>query len=118
MLALAGFAVLVVTGVAVVGLRLQQVHLGYQLDGLRAERVRLEGLVRQLEVEVATLRSPGRVESRARQLGLTTPAPQQVRLAREYASVGTARAAAEGNRVVSLELPPSPDAQPMTPRQP
>jgi hypothetical protein len=33
---------------------------------------------------VATLRSPGRVETRARQLGLTVPGREQVRLAREY----------------------------------
>lgn len=83
-LVLGGGALLIVTGLLVVGLRVQQVHLAYELDGLRAERGRLTTLIRQLEVEVATLKSPGRIEQRARQLGLAAPARQQVRLAREY----------------------------------
>lgn len=77
-------AVLVVGLLVVVGLRVQQVHLAYQLDALRGERTRVEVLLRQLEIEVATLRSPGRVETRARQLGMTAPGREQVRLAREY----------------------------------
>lgn len=77
-------AVLVVGLLVVVGLRVQQVHLAYQLDALRGERTRVEVLLRQFEIEVATLRSPSRVESRARQLGMTAPAREQVRLAREY----------------------------------
>jgi cell division protein FtsL len=82
-------AVLVVGLLVVVGLRVQQVHLAYELDALRGERVRTEVLLRQLEIEVATLRSPGRVETRARQLGMTVPGPQQVRLAREYLPGGS-----------------------------
>ena len=81
-------AVLVVGLLLVVGLRVQQVHLAYQLDALRAERARITVLVRQLEIEVATLSSPGRVETRARQLGMTVPDRAQVRLAREYVSGG------------------------------
>ena len=77
-------AVLVFGLLVVVGLRVQQVHLAYQLDGLRSERERPEVLLKQLEIEVATLRSPGRVESRARELGMTPPAREQVRLAREF----------------------------------
>ena len=77
-------AVLVLGALAVVGLRVQQVHLAYQLDALRTEKARADLMIRQLEIEVATLRSPGRVESRARQLGLTLPAPEQIRQAREY----------------------------------
>jgi cell division protein FtsL len=84
--ALFGSALLVVGLLVVVGLRVQQVHLAYQLDALRTERARAETLLRQLEIEVATLRSPGRVEARARQLGMTTPGREQVRLAREYVS--------------------------------
>jgi len=102
--ALAGSLLLVLCGLAVVGLRVQQVHLAYRLDALRAERVRLEVLIRQLEVEVATLRSPGRIEGRARQLGLTTPRPQQVRLAREFVP-GTTGLAAERNRVAAFGAP-------------
>jgi cell division protein FtsL len=83
----------------VVGVRVQQVHLAYQLDALRAERARTETLIHRLEIEVATLRSPLRVEQRARELGLSVPAPDQVRLAREYVSGTTGLAAAQRNRV-------------------
>jgi len=82
-------AILVVGLLVVVGLRMQQVHLAYQLDALRGERVRTDVLLRQLEIEVATLRSPGRVETRARQLGMTVPGHEQVRVAREYVPGGT-----------------------------
>jgi cell division protein FtsL len=82
-------ALLVVGLLVLVGLRVQQVHLAYQLDALRGERVRVEVLLRQLEIEVATLRSPGRVEIRARQLGMMVPGREQVRLAREYVPGGS-----------------------------
>ncbi len=109
-MALAGALALVICGLAVVGLRVQQVHLAYRLDALGAERARLQVLIRQLEVEVATLRSPGRVEGRARQLGLMTPRPEQVRLAREFVA-GTTGLAAERNRVAVLGAPPRMDAR-------
>jgi cell division protein FtsL len=105
-LALVGALVLVVSGLTVVGVRVQQVHLGYRLDALQVERGRLQALLRQFEVEVATLRSPGRVAARARQLGLNPPKPQQVRLAREFEAGNTGLAAAERNRVVTLGVPP------------
>src|SRR3989442_690799 len=101
--ALAISAVLVVGALLVVGLRLQQVTLAYQLDALRAERVRTETLIRQLEIEVATLRSPVRVDQRARQLGLSVPARGQVHLAREYVTGTTGLAAAQKNRVAAVE---------------
>lgn len=91
--ALAGGFALILTGLALVGLRVHQVELGYRLDQLTAERARLEQRLRELEVEAATLRSPARIESRARQLGLAPPAPAQVRLAREYVTGGTGFAA-------------------------
>jgi hypothetical protein len=77
------------------------VHLAYQLDALRADRGRTETLIRQLEIEVATLRSPLRVEQRARQLGLTAPAHEQVQQAREFVTGTTGLAAAQRNRVAS-----------------
>jgi len=83
---------LVVAALLVVAVRVQHVRLAYQLDALRAERVRVETLIRQLEVQVATLRSPRRLESQARQLGLTVPAPQQVVNAREFVAGGLAAA--------------------------
>jgi cell division protein FtsL len=97
--ALAISAVLVVSALGVVALRVQQVHLAYQLDALRAERARTETLIQRLEIEEATLRSPLRVEQRARQLGLTVPARDQVRHAREFVSGSTGLAAAQRNRV-------------------
>jgi cell division protein FtsL len=95
-------AALVGGGLGVVGLRVQQVHLAYQLDRLHHERVQIETAIRQLEVEVATLKAPARVEQRARQLGLTTPDRQQVRLAREFVPAGTGLAAAHRSRVAAV----------------
>ena len=96
-------ALLVGGALGVVGLRVQQVHLAYQADRLRAERTRAETLIRQLEIQEATLRSPLRVEQRARQLGLTVPARDQVHLAREYVMGTTGLAAAQRNRVASAD---------------
>jgi cell division protein FtsL len=101
--ALALSVVLVGGALGVVGVRVQQVRLAYQLDALRDERTRAETLIRQLEIEVATLRSPLRVEQRARQLGLSVPAPEQVRLAREYVAGTTGLAAAHRNRVAAAD---------------
>lgn len=115
-LALAGALLLVVAGLSVVGLRVQQVHLAYQLDALRAERARAEALLSQLELEVATLRSPARLAARARQLGLSAPDSGQVRLAREYVTATTGLAAAERNRVASLGETPAPAGR--TPHRP
>ena len=98
-LALSGALLLVACGLAVVGLRVQSVQLGYRVDAVRAERAELTTLLRQLEVEVATLRSPARVEARAHELGLITPARQQVRLAREYITGDSGVAAAQQARI-------------------
>jgi cell division protein FtsL len=81
-------ALLVAATLGLVGLRVEQVRLSYQLDGLRGRRQGLEELNRALRVEVASLRSPARVEARARALGLTAPAREQVRLAREFVTGG------------------------------
>jgi len=99
LLALGGALVVVACALAVVGLRLQSVHLGYRLDALRAERTELAMLLRQLEVELATQRSPARIESRARELGLTAPGREQVRLAREFIAGDSGHAAARQGRV-------------------
>jgi cell division protein FtsL len=97
-------------GLGVVGLRVQQVHLAYQLDRLQRERTHVETAIRQLEVEVATLQAPARVEQRARQLGLMPPDRQQVRLAREFVTAGTGLAAAHRSRVAA-----APDGTTRTP---
>ena len=98
-LTLIGALALVVCALAVVGLRVQSVHLGYRVDVVRAEQAELTALIRQLEVELATLRSPARIESRAREIGLIPPARQQVRLAREYVAGDSGVAAAHQARV-------------------
>ena len=75
-------------GLGVVALRVHHVQLTYRADQLRAERDRTDRLIRGLEVEVATLSAPGRLETRAQQLGLAAPTRAQVRLAREYVPSG------------------------------
>jgi cell division protein FtsL len=96
---LAWAGILVAMALAVVGLRVQQVRLAYELDRLRADHARAEGLIGQLEVEVATLRSPARLEALARQIGLTTPARDQVRQAREFVAGSSGLAASSAARV-------------------
>jgi len=84
-LALGLSACLVVGALGVVGLRVQQVRLSYRLDALRAARVEMGELNRQLGIELATLRSLARIEAKALvELGMAPPAPHQVRLAREF----------------------------------
>jgi len=85
-------ALLVGATLGAVALRVQQVRLSYRLDSLRAARHHLEEVGRQLAVEEATLRSPARVDARARALGMTAPGREQVRLAREYVAGGTGAA--------------------------
>ena len=93
--ALAVAAVLVAVGLGLAALRVHDVQLAYRLDAVRADRARTERLIRELEIQVATLRAPGRLSSRARELGLAVPGGDQVRLAREFVSTtaGTASAA-------------------------
>ena len=105
--ALATAALLAAGALTVVGVRVEQVQLAYRLDALRTERGRAREMIRQLEIEVATLRSPSRIESRARQIGLVVPARDQVRLAKEYVTGGTGLAA-ERSRAASLVAPRPP----------
>ena len=100
--ALAAAALLVGGALTVVGMRVQQVQLAYRLDEARAQQARAQGNVRQLEIEVATLRSPARVEARARRLGLLAPGREQMRLAREYVAGGTSLAATRLGRIEAL----------------
>jgi cell division protein FtsL len=102
LLALACAAVFVAAAITVVAVRVHQVHLAYRLDAVRAEHARAESLLRQLEVEIATLSSPRRVEAQARQLGMVPPASSQVHLAREFVAVGSGVAAARAARIEAL----------------
>ena len=87
--ALLSAGVLVGLVLGVVGLRVQQVHLSYRLDGLRAVSTELEETRSRLRVEVATLRSLARIEGKARgELGMVPPARDQVQLAREFVPGG------------------------------
>ncbi|MGH9682031.1 MAG: cell division protein FtsL [Candidatus Acidiferrales bacterium] len=55
------------------------IQLRYQVEQLENQRAQVSQLNQQLHLEVATLRSPMRVDSIARnQLGLTVPVPGQV----------------------------------------
>ena len=72
-------AVLVALCLLQVWLRLQVVHVGYDLSAARQVELRLEHEQRELAVELATLRDPGRLDERARRrLGMTNPVPGQV----------------------------------------
>ncbi|HXW61412.1 MAG TPA: cell division protein FtsL [Candidatus Acidoferrales bacterium] len=57
----------------------QCIEIRYRLEQLSSERAQAAELNQQLHLEVATLRSPMRVDAIARnQLGLTVPVPGQV----------------------------------------
>jgi cell division protein FtsL len=62
-----------------VWLRLQVMNLGYELSAARQMQLRLTHEQRELEVELATLRSPRRIAEIARErLGMTEPRRGQV----------------------------------------
>ena len=105
--AFATAALLVSGALTVVGVRVEQVHLAYRLDAVRSERGRAEERIRQLEIEVATLSSPSRIEARARQFGLVAAGRDQIRLAKEYVAGGTGLAA-DRTRAASLRAPGPP----------
>jgi cell division protein FtsL len=55
------------------------IQIRYQIEQLQSQRTQSAELNQQLHLEVATLRSPMRVDAIARdQLGLTVPVPGQV----------------------------------------
>jgi cell division protein FtsL len=67
----------------------------YQLEQLESSRTQVAELNQQLHLEVATLRSPARVDGIARQqLGLTVPVPGQVAPAEEPSDAVLAQARA------------------------
>jgi cell division protein FtsL len=72
-------AVLVALCLVQVWLQLQVMHLGYELSVARQMQLRLEHERRELDVELATLRDPGRIDALARhRLGMTDPKKGQV----------------------------------------
>jgi cell division protein FtsL len=84
-----------------VWLQVQRVRVSYELEDLRALRTDVEDQNRKLRLELYSLRSLARVDSAARRLGLTEPARDQVRLAREFVSGGSGeeQAMADGSGV-------------------
>ncbi|HZP42703.1 MAG TPA: cell division protein FtsL [Candidatus Binatia bacterium] len=77
--ALALGAVLIVLCMLQVWLRLQVLHLGYDLSVVRQMQLRLEHDRRELEVERATLRDPRRIDDIARhRLGMVDARKGQV----------------------------------------
>jgi cell division protein FtsL len=69
----------VAASLVLVWVRLQAVHTGYQLSAARHLAHRLEQEQRELELEIATLTSPRRLERVARErLGMGPPAPGQI----------------------------------------
>jgi cell division protein FtsL len=73
--ALAALAV----ALALVWVRLQLVHTGYDLSTARQIERRLEQEQRELQIEIATRTSPRRLEEMARgRLGMGPPAPGQI----------------------------------------
>jgi cell division protein FtsL len=75
-------AACVMTGLGIVRVKRQHdvLRLGYQLDR-EAEHVRqLREAQRRLETELATLSAPERIRRLATQLGMTTVAPDKIRI--------------------------------------
>jgi len=98
-------AMLVGGVLGVVGLKVQQVRLSYRLDALRAARAETEELNRRLRVELATLTSLARIESKARaELGMVAPTRDQVMLAREFVPGGSGLSASQ-QRVAAAPRP-------------
>jgi len=100
-----------------VWLQVQRVRVSYELEDLRALRAEVEEQNKKLRLELLSLRSFARVDSAARRLGLTEPARDQVRLAREFVTARTADETAgiddHGVRTVSRsELPPAARGRP------
>jgi cell division protein FtsL len=72
-------------GAAVAGLLLlyawqhfECIQIRYQIEQLQSQRAQAVELNQQLHLEVATLRSPKRVDAIAGKLGLTVPVPGQI----------------------------------------
>jgi len=87
-LALGGVLVGAVLGY--VWLQVQRVKVSYELEDLRSLRADVSEQNRKLRLELLSLRSFARIDLAARQLGLTAPGRDQVRLAREFVALESA----------------------------
>lgn len=79
LLAMIFLLALVIVGLllGIVALRIEQIQVAYRLDNLRAERFEIERLVEKLNVEIATLTSPQRLDSAARSRGMAQSPPSR-----------------------------------------
>jgi cell division protein FtsL len=96
-----------------VWLRVQTVRVTYQLDELRRVRAQVEERTRQLQLELASLRSFARVDAAARRLGFAPPTPDQVQLAREFVTPEPADPRSASLRPAAKDAPlPGPRGRP------
>jgi len=71
-------AVLAACGLLYTWQHFQCIQLRYQFEDLQAKRNQATELNQELRLEIASLRSPARINAIARQLGLAAPVPGQV----------------------------------------
>ncbi len=71
-------AVLAACGLLYAWQHFQCIQLRYQFEDLQAKRDQAAELNQELRLEIASLRSPVRINAIARQFGLTAPVPGQV----------------------------------------
>jgi cell division protein FtsL len=100
-------SVLVGAVLAYVWLQVQQVRGSYELEDLRGLRAEVEEQNRKLHLELTSLRAFARVDSAARRLGLTEPARDQVRLAREFVATEPADSETAAVRTAAKDEPMS-----------
>ena len=56
----------------------RSIEYGYRIEAQKSERDRLAEVNRELKLQEASLRDPGRIDPLARQMGFAAPLPQQV----------------------------------------
>jgi len=65
-------------GLFYVRTRMQIVQIGYEISELETKNKDIKNRMRELQLEIASLQSPGELERKARKLGLVSPAMQRV----------------------------------------
>ncbi|MDQ1335342.1 MAG: hypothetical protein QG552_2292 [Thermodesulfobacteriota bacterium] len=67
------------TGIGYVWSNFERTQIGYDVSQLKKEEMRLKEINRKLRLELALLRSPQNLESKAvKELGLRQPTPEQI----------------------------------------
>jgi len=67
------------TGIGYVWSNFERTQIGYDISQLKKEEMRLKEINRKLRLELALLRSPQRLETKAvNELGLRQPTPEQI----------------------------------------